>query len=103
MSEIRARRYWTLDGALLWRVADILPIASQSLYSGFSLQGGRVYDRVDPVENGSIYGASTWLGGPTPIGTLTFGVGAAGGGWAGWITLGTPVGDGSILNQPMFR
>ena len=43
------------------------------------------------------------LGGATPLGTITFGVGAATGAWAGWITVGTPVGSGSILNRPLFR
>jgi len=103
LGEIRARRYWSLDGTLLVPVAEIIPIASQTLYGGFSLQGGRVYDRVDPVADGDIYSVSTYLGGPTPVGTLTLGVGKATGGWAGWLTLGTPVGGGSILNQPMFR
>jgi NTE family protein len=101
--EIRARKYWTVDSALLWRIADILPIASQTLYGGVALQGGRVYERVDPVPDGSLYGMSTYLGGQTPIGTLTIGVGMASGAWAGWITLGNPVGGGSILNQPLFR
>jgi outer membrane protein assembly factor BamA len=101
--EIRARKYWTLDSALLWRIADIMPIANQTLYGGLALQGGRVYDRVDPVEDGALYGISTYIGGATPIGTLTLGVGRASGAWAGWITLGNPVGRGSMLNQPLFR
>jgi NTE family protein len=101
--EIRAHRYWTADGAFLWHVADILPILSQKLYGGITLEGGRVYGRVDPVPDGSVYGVSASLGGRTPIGTLTLGVGWATGGRAGWITLGTPVGTGSILNQPLFR
>lgn len=101
--EIRARTYWTIDSALLWRIADILPIASQTLYGGFALQGGRVYDRVDPVEDGTLYGLSTYIGGQTPVGTVTLGVGKASGAWAGWITIGNPVGRGSILNQPLFR
>jgi NTE family protein len=101
--EIRAREYWTVDSALLWRIADILPIASQTLYGGVALQGGHVYERVDPVDDGSLYGISTYIGGQTPIGTLTIGVGLASGAWAGWITLGSPVGRGSILNQPLFR
>ena len=101
--EIRARRYWTVDGAFLWHVADILPIASQALYGGLTLQGGQVYERVDPVPDGTIYGASAYFGGPTPIGTLTLGVGGATGAWAIWVTLGAPVGIGSILNEPMFR
>ncbi len=103
IGEIRARGYWTVDGAFLWHVADILPILSQSLYSGLRLEGGRVYDRIDATPNGTLYGGSAYIGGRTPIGTLTIGVGWASGSRAGWITLGTPVGAGSILNQPMFR
>ncbi|HUJ52875.1 MAG TPA: patatin-like phospholipase family protein [Steroidobacteraceae bacterium] len=101
--EIRARRYWTVTGDFLWRVADILPIANQTLYGGLGLQGARAYDRVDPVSNGALYGVSGYLGGRTPIGTLAIGVGKATGDWAAWLTLGTPVGTGSILNQPLFR
>jgi NTE family protein len=103
MGEIRARGYWTADGAFLWHVADILPILSQQLYGGIKLEGGEVYERIDPVPNGFIYGASAYFGGRTPIGTLTLGFGWANGSKAGWITIGTPVGTGSILNHPMFR
>jgi NTE family protein len=103
IGEVRARRYWTLDGAFLWHVADILPILNQSLYSGVRFEGGRVYDRIDLTPDGTLYGASAYIGGRTPIGTLTVGVGWASGSRAGWITLGTPVGAGSILNSPMFR
>jgi NTE family protein len=101
--QVRARRYWTASGAFLWRIADILPIASQALYGGFALQGGQVYDRVDPVADGTVYGGSLYVGGRTPIGTLTIGAGKATGSWAGWVTLGAPVGTGSILDEPLFR
>lgn len=101
--EVRARRYWTAEGDFLWRVADILPIANQALYGGIGLEGGYVYDRVDPVPDGWLYGVSGYVAGQTPLGTLTVGVGKATGAWAGWITLGTPVGTGSILGQPLFR
>ena len=103
--EVRARRYWTVDGAFLWKVADIIPILSQKLYGGFKLEGGRVYERIDPVPDGTVYGASAFFGGRTPVGTLTLGLGWATGARAFWITLGTPVGigSGSILNQPLFR
>jgi hypothetical protein len=101
--ELRVRVYWVAKVDALWHVADILPIASQALYGGFGLEGGKVYQRVDPVPNGSVYGFSTYIGGRTPIGTLTIGVGKATGAWAGWVTLGTPVGSGSILDRPLFR
>jgi NTE family protein len=101
--QVRARSYWTLQGDVLWRVADILSIANQALYAGFALEGGRVYDRIDPEPNSALYGISGYVGGRTPVGTLTIGVGKATGAWAGWITLGTPVGSGSIRDNPMFR
>jgi NTE family protein len=101
--EVRARAYWSVQANVLWRVADILPIANQALYGGVGLQGGHVYDRVDPVPDGELYGVSGYIGGRTPLGTLTIGVGKATGDWATWITLGTPVGSGSILDRPLFR
>lgn len=103
LDEVRARGYWTLQSDFLWRVADVLPIANQALYGAIGLEAGRVYDRVDPVPNGTLYGVSAFIGGRTPLGTLTFGLGKATGSWAGWLTLGTPVGTGSILNRPLFR
>ena len=101
--EVRARSYWTIRGDVLWRVADILRIANQTLYAGLGLQAGGVYDRIDPVPDGTLYGISGFVGGRTPIGTLTFGVGKTTGAWAGWITLGRPVGSGTILDEPLFR
>jgi NTE family protein len=101
--EVRARRYWTLQSNVLWRVADILPIVNQTLYGGVGLEGGHVWDRVDPVADGDLYGISLYAGGRTPIGTLTLGFGKATGSWAVWLTLGTPVGTGSILDHPLFR
>jgi NTE family protein len=101
--EVRARGYGTVSANFLWRVADILPIINQTLYGGLGLQGSRVYDRVDPVADGTLYGVSAYIGGRTPIGTLTLGAAKATGDWAGWLTIGTPVGTGSILTQPLFR
>ena len=101
--EVRSRGYATVSADLLWRVADILPIINQTLYGGLGLQGARVYKRVDPVADGTLYGISGYVGGRTPLGTVTLGVGKATGDWAGWLTIGTPVGSGSMLTQPLFR
>ncbi len=40
---------------------------------------------------------------PTPIGALTFGVGAATNSWSVWLALGQPNGNGSILAKSLFR
>jgi NTE family protein len=101
--EVRAGKYWTAQANVLWRIADILPIASQALYGGFGVEGGHAYERIDPVADGRLYGISSYIGGRTPLGTLTFGLGKATGSWGGWVTLGTPVSSGSILDQPIFR
>jgi hypothetical protein len=101
--EVRARRYATVEGDMLWRVADLLPIANQTLYGGIGVQSARVEQRLDEVPDGWLYGVSGYLGGRTPIGTVTIGVGKATGDWAAWITFGTPIGTGSILNEPLFR
>jgi NTE family protein len=103
LGEVRVRGYWTVEGDFLWRIADILPIANQALYGGVALQAAHAYGRVDPVPNGELYGISGYIGGRTPIGTVTLGAGKATGSWAGWLTVGTSVGSGSILNQPLFR
>ncbi|HEY1873418.1 MAG TPA: patatin-like phospholipase family protein [Steroidobacteraceae bacterium] len=101
--EVRAGKYWTVQGNFLWRVADILPILNQALYGGLGVEGGHVYERVDPVSDGTLYGVSGYIGGRTPLGTVTLGVGKTTGSWAAWVTLGTPVGSGSILDHPIFR
>jgi NTE family protein len=101
--EVRADGYWTVQGNVLWRIANILPIANQALYGGVGVEGGHVYGRLDRAASAELYGGSLYIGGRTPIGTLTVGVGKATGAWAMWITLGSPVGSGSILDHSIFR
>ena len=101
--ELRARGYWLADVSFLWRLVDLVPVKNQAIYGGFGLQAAGLYDRVDRVEDGEVYSASAYLGGPTPIGTFTFGIGAAEDSWAFWLSLGRPVGSGSILDQGIFR
>jgi NTE family protein len=101
--EVRARGYWTVETNALWRVQDILRLANQALYAGVGLQAAGVYDRVDPVSNGKLFGVSGFIGGRTPLGAVTIGAGKATGAWAVWLTVGVPVGSGSILNEPTFR
>jgi NTE family protein len=101
--ELRARGYWLADVSFLWRLVDLVPVKNQAIYGGFGLQAAGLYDRVDRVEDGEVYSASAYLGGPTPIGTFTIGIGASEDSWAFWLSLGRPVGSGSILDQGIFR
>ena len=101
--ELRVGRYWLVETSYMWRVADIAALKEQAFYAGIGLQAAGLYDRVDHIEDGETYGASLYLTGPTPVGTFTLGVGAASDTWGFWLSLGRPVGKGSILDNGVFR
>lgn len=101
--EVRAREYWLVSSDFLLPFANLISLRDQTLYGGIGLEVGSVHERIDPVPSGYLYGISTYFGGRTPLGTVTFGVGAASHSWALWLTLGRPLGTGTILNQPLFR
>jgi hypothetical protein len=103
LDELRAREYWLVRTDFLWRLVELNPIKGQALYVGFGLQGAGVYDRVDRVEDAEFLGASAFLAGPTPIGTVTLGVGYAQSSGAVWLSIGRPIGKGSILDNGMLR
>ncbi len=88
---------------MLWHLADTLAVVNHALYGGIEIEGGRVYERIDPVPDTTLYGVAAFIGGRTAIGTVALGVGKATGSWAAWLTLGRPVGSGSILEDPLFR
>jgi NTE family protein len=101
--ELRANEYWLADVNVLWRIANLVPVKNQALYAGVGLQAAGLYERVDLVPDGEIYSASVAFGGPTPVGTLTLGIAGSTDSWGFWLSLGRPVGTGSILNDALFR
>jgi NTE family protein len=101
--ELRARSYWLADVSVLWRIMDIVEVKNQAIYAGFGLQAAGLYDRVDLVPDGGVYSASAYLGGPTPLGTITLGGGFSPESWGVWLSLGRPIGSGSILDEGLFR
>ena len=103
LDEVRARGYWLADASVVWRLLELSALKNQAIYGGFGLQALGVYDRVDRVEDDEIYGASAYIGGPTPIGNFTLGIAGASDSWGVWLLLGRPVGKGSILDDGLFR
>ena len=101
--ELRMGSYWTASGSFLWRLVDLMPIKERAIFGGFALQAGRVYQRVDPVPDGMVYGGSIYLSGQTLIGALTLGAGWATSSWSIWLSIGRPIGAGSILDKGLFR
>ena len=58
----------------------------------------------DDEESEGIYGGSLFLTGRTLVGPLTLGVGATTtDSWSVWLSVGRPVGHGTILEKGIFR
>ena len=102
--ELRVREYWLAEASFLWRIKDLVPIKNQAIYGGFGLQAAGLYERVDfQVPDDEVFGASAYLAGQTPLGNFTLGVGSTIDDWSIWISLGRPIGKGSILDNGLFR
>ncbi len=104
--QLRARKYWVVGGDFLYQLANLVVLKDQRLYGGVGLEAGDVYERVDPVPNGHVYGISVYVGGRSPLGNITLGAGGAGGtthSWAVWLAFGKVAERGSILDQDLFR
>jgi NTE family protein len=104
LNEMRVGGYWNIGTSYLWNVKEVLPIKNQALYAGVRVVGGAVYDRFDQKESEGIYGGSFFLTGRTMVGPLTVGIGATStDSWSAWISVGRPVGHGTILERGIFR
>ncbi len=110
LAEYRAPEYWTLSGSYLWKLADLQTLRGEAVYLGAQLETGEIANWVahgtvlaDP-ELEPIYGGSVYLVGRTPVGPMTLGLGGTSKEtWSVWLTLGRPVGQGTILERGIFR
>ncbi|HEY5757188.1 MAG TPA: patatin-like phospholipase family protein [Steroidobacter sp.] len=102
--ELRVEDYWLASTSYLWKVKDLLPIRNLAFYMGFSVTGGQVFDRLDGSDDGELYGGSVFLTGRTLFGPLTVGIGSTSTeSWSLWVSVGRPVGHGTILERGIFR
>jgi len=104
LGELRVGGYWTVGTSYLWNIKEVLPIKGHALYMGFRVVGGGVSDRFDREAADNIYGGSVYLTGRTMVGPLTLGVGTTSTeSWSAWLSVGRPVGRGTILERGIFR
>ncbi len=101
--EVRTNSYWIAEGSFLWRLKDLVSIKQQAIYGGFGLYASGFYDRLDDVPDEEVYGASAYLAGSTPIGTISLGVGYSEHTSSIWLSVGRAVGKGSMLDDGLFR
>jgi outer membrane protein assembly factor BamA len=98
--ELRGSRYWYAGTSYFWKLADIQPLFGQALYAGVRLQGGRMDDRVDQVDEGALYGVSASIGGRTPLGPFLVSLGwVDNASWQLQLGIGRPLAEGSILDE----
>ncbi len=104
LNEMRVGGYWNIGTSYLWNVKDVLPLKNLALYAGVRVVGGAVYDRFDQEDTVGLYGGSFFLTGRTMVGPLTLGVGGTStDSWSVWLSVGRPVGHGTILERGIFR
>ena len=104
LGELRSRAYWSAAGSYLWKLTDIMSLRGQALYAGVRLQVAQTYDRIDLVDEGEVYGGSVYITGRTQAGPLTLGIGATStDAWSLWLSIGRPIGHGTILERGVFR
>ena len=81
-----------------------MAIRGQALYTGVQLTAGDNYDRLDLLDDGMVYGGSVYLTGRTMVGPLTVGVGGTTSDvYSLWVSVGRPIGRGTILERGLFR
>lgn len=104
LGEIRSDEYWLASGSYLWKIKDIMSIRGQALYAGLRLQAGQTYERLDQIDEDTMYGASLYVTGRTQVGPLTVGFGATSTeSYSVWLAIGRPIGHGTILERGIFR
>jgi hypothetical protein len=99
-----------VSGSYLWKLADLQTVRGEAIYLGGQLQTGEIANWVvddqvlsEPVMK-PIYGGSVYLVGRTPVGPLTLGLGGTStNAWSVWLTVGRPIGQGTILERGIFR
>ena len=104
VGELRVTDYWNLGTSYLWKLQDISTIRNRALYLGARVAAGEIIDAFGRNDRKEIYGGSLFLTGRTVVGPLTLGIGATStDSWSLWVSVGRPVGQGTILERGIFR
>jgi outer membrane translocation and assembly module TamA len=104
VGELRVKDYWTIGTSYLWKLQDISTIRNRAMYLGARVAAGEISDTFTLDDRTDIYGGSIFLTGRTVVGPLTLGIGATTtSSWSLWVSVGRPVGHGTILERGIFR
>ena len=100
LNELRGKSYWVAGGNYRRKLKDIVPLFKQTLYAGLRLQAGRVGQRRDGVQDGTLYGVSGSVSGRTIVGPFLISLGyVSNDSWALHLALGRPLPEGTVLDE----
>ncbi len=104
LGEIWSEEYWLASSSYLWQVKELFSLRGQALYVGAQLTVGENNDRLDIIDDGTVYGGALYLTGRTLVGPLTVGFGLTSKDASSiWLSVGRPIGRGTILERGIFR
>ncbi len=76
----------------------------QAIVLGARVEAGHLYNRLDGLRDDDLYGGAIYLTGRTLVGPLTLGIaGTSTDSWSLWLSVGRPIGRGTILEKGIFR
>jgi NTE family protein len=100
LNELRGTSYWVAGGNYRFKLKDIVPLFSQTMYAGLRLQAGRVGGRRDGIRDGTLYGVSGSVSGRTIVGPFLISLGyVSNDSWALHLALGRPLPEGTVLDE----
>ena len=100
LNELRGSSYWVASGNYRFKLKDIVPLLKQTMYAGLRLQAGRVGQRRDGVQDGTLYGVSGSVSGRTIVGPFLISLGyVSNDSWALHLALGRPLPEGTVLDE----
>jgi NTE family protein len=98
--QLRGEAYWEAGANYNWKLADIQSLFGQAIYAGLRFTAGEMRERVDEIDDGTIYGGALSFSGRTPLGPFLISVGGASNHfWELQFALGRPIAEGSILDD----
>ena len=103
LGELRAEDYWLASGSYLWQIKEIMSIRGQALYAGLRLQAGETANRLDLIDDGCLrrFGLPDRTDAGRTADHRPWR--ATNGASSLWLSVGRPMGHGTILERGIFR
>lgn len=98
--ELRGAGYWSASANWGLRLVDFMPAFRQGIFGSLGIHAVDMTDRLDGVDDGTLFGVSLALGARTPIGPLLLALGVADNGSVQLhFALSRPIPEGTLLDR----